>query len=75
MARCLLVHPFSSKISIQVGGFHGHRGALGAPGRAHPREALHDRRHPLRHLRLGDVRLPAHHHGTYTHWSNALDPC
>ena len=22
-------------------------------------------RHPLRHIRLGNVRLPAHHHGTY----------
>jgi len=44
---------------------HGRRGALGAPGRAHPREALHDRWHPLRHLRLHDVSLPAHHHGTF----------
>jgi hypothetical protein len=42
----------------------GRRGDRCDPGRAHPREALHDRRHPLCHLRIHDVRLPAHHHGT-----------
>jgi hypothetical protein len=43
---------------------HGRRGARCDPRRAHSRETFHDRRHPLRHLRLDDVRLTTHYHGT-----------
>uniref|UniRef100_A0A0E0MZ13 Uncharacterized protein n=1 Tax=Oryza rufipogon TaxID=4529 RepID=A0A0E0MZ13_ORYRU len=45
-------------VGVHAGGDSGR-----ASERAHAQEAFHDRRHPLRLLRLHHVLLPAHHHG------------
>lgn len=42
------------------------------PSDAAQLHALGVLRHPLRHIRLGNVRLPAHHHGTYTHTHRSI---